>query len=157
MTNRQIVENFYEAFSKKDATKMNSYYVDDIIFSDPIFGLLQGDEVRCMWEMLCTRSQNFSLTFENINEIDDEYITCDWTATYVFSATGRQVVNNVKAFMRIKDGLITEHSDAFRLSTWISQAFGIKGHLLGWTHFMKRSVQKNARKNLDKFISNTTT
>jgi hypothetical protein len=54
--------------------------------------------------------------------------------------------------MKLKDGKIIEHSDAFRLSTWISQALGWKGVLFGWTGFMKRAVQKNARKNLQRFM-----
>lgn len=153
MTNKQVVEKFYEAFSRKDAATMNSCYADDIVFSDPVFGMLQGNEVRHMWEMLCSGSRNFSLEFNNITEIDEEYITCNWTATYEFSATGRKVVNKVKAFMRINNGSITEHSDAFRLSTWMTQAFGLKGYLFGWTNFMKRAVQKRARKNLDKFMN----
>ena len=66
--------------------------------------------------------------------------------------TGRKVVNRVKAYMKISDGKIAEHSDAFRLSTWLAQALGWKGKLLGWTGFMKRAVQKNARKSLIAFI-----
>jgi hypothetical protein len=62
------------------------------------------------------------------------------------------VTNNIKAFMRIKDGKITEHSDAFRLSTWIAQAFGWKGVWFGWTGFMKRKIQNTARKSLEKFM-----
>lgn len=157
MTNIQIVEKFYEAFSRKDAEAMISCYADDIVFSDPVFGLLQGEEVRSMWEMLCANARDFSLTFENITETDEEYITCNWTATYSFGATGRNVTNHVKAFMRINNGIITEHSDAFRLSTWMTQAFGIKGYLFGWTNFMKRAVQKRARKNLDAFMRNKIT
>ena len=52
----------------------------------------------------------------------------------------------------VKDGKIIEHSDGFRLSTWAAQALGWKGVLLGWTGFMKRGIQKNARRNLAYFI-----
>ena len=62
------------------------------------------------------------------------------------------MTNNIKAFMRIKDGKIIEHSDAFRLSTWLDQALGWKGVWFGWTGFMKRAIQNNARKNLLKFM-----
>jgi hypothetical protein len=84
--------------------------------------------------------------------IDEEYATCKWVAKYTFSKTGNKVTNNIKAFMRIKDGKIIEHSDAFRLSTWIGQALGWKGVWFGWTAFMKRAVQNNARKNLLRFM-----
>ncbi len=153
-TNTDIITKFYTAFQQRDYTTMNSCYSDDIVFSDPAFGLLQGDEVRAMWEMLCKNAKDFSLTFSNIQELDEEYATCNWTATYTFSKTGRKVVNNIKAFMKLKDGIIIEHSDGFKLSKWAAQALGWKGALLGWTGFMKRKIQKNARKSLEKFIAN---
>ena len=150
--NADIISQFYTAFQKKDYETMNSCYSDGIVFSDPAFGMLEGDEVRAMWEMLCKNAKDFSLSFSNIQLLDDEYGTCNWVAQYTFSRTGRKVVNNIKAHMRLKDGKIIEHSDAFKLSKWAAQALGWKGAWLGWTGFMKRKIQNNARKNLIKFI-----
>ena len=142
------------AFQKLDYQGMNNCYSNDIVFNDPAFGLLRGDEAKAMWEMLCKNAKDFSLTFSNIQLLDEEYATCNWVATYTFSKTGRKVVNNIKAFMRLKDGKIIEHSDGFKLSKWAAQALGFKGALLGWTGFMKRKIQQNARKNLVAFIEN---
>src|SRR5688572_7290686 len=150
--NARVIERFYTAFQQLDHKSMNACYDEDIIFSDPIFLTLRGDEVRCMWEMLCTNARDFSLRFSDIELLDEEYATCRWTASYTFSKTGRKVVNNIKAYMKLKDGKIIEHSDAFRLSTWIGQALGWKGKLFGWMGWMKRAVQRNARKNLQLFI-----
>ncbi len=152
LDNGQVIKRFYTAFQQLDHSSMNSLYSDDIIFSDPVFLLLHGDEVRSMWEMLCTQAKDFSLTFSEIRLLDDEYATVNWVATYTFSQTGRKVVNKAKAFMRLKDGKITEHSDAFRLSTWIGQALGWKGRLFGWMGWMKRTVQKRARKRLVNYM-----
>ena len=150
--NKQIIEKFYTAFQQLDYKTMQNCYSDDIIFSDPVFLLLKGNEVKAMWEMLCKHARDFSLSFSDIELIDHEYATCSWTASYTFTRTGRKVVNNIKAFMRLKDGKIIEHSDGFRLSTWAAQALGWKGVLFGWTGFMKRGIQKNARRNLAYFI-----
>ena len=150
--NREIIEKFYSAFQQLDYKGMQSCYGDDIVFSDPVFLLLKGNEVKAMWEMLCKNARDFSLSFSDIELIDHEYATCSWTASYTFSRTGRKVVNHIKAFMRLKDGKIIEHSDGFRLSTWAAQALGWKGVLFGWTGFMKRGIQKNARRNLAYFI-----
>lgn len=150
--NKQIIEKFYSAFQKLDFKTMQECYSDDIIFSDPVFLVLKGDEVGAMWEMLCRNARNFSLGYSDIELIDDEYATCSWTATYIFSQTGNKVANNIKAFMRLREGKIIEHSDGFRLSSWAAQALGWKGALFGWTGFMKRGIQKNARKNLAYFI-----
>jgi len=150
--NKQTIERFYTAFQQLDYKAMQQCYSDDIIFSDPVFLLLKGEEARAMWEMLCKNARNFSLSFSDIELIDEEYATCSWTASYTFSKTGKKVVNNVKAFMKLKDGKIIEHSDGFRLSTWAAQALGWKGVLFGWTGFIKRGIQKNARKNLAYFM-----
>lgn len=151
-TNQQVIERFYTAFSQLDYKGMADCYSDDIIFSDPVFMVLKGDEAKAMWEMLCKAAKNWSLSFSNIQLVDEEYATCNWIANYTFSKTGNKVENKVKAFMKLKDGKIIEHSDGFRLSTWMGQALGWKGVLFGWTGFMKRAVQKNARKNLVAFI-----
>jgi len=150
--NKQIVEQFYTAFQQLDYKSMQACYSDDIVFSDPVFLLLRGMEAKSMWEMLCKNARDFSLNFSDIELLDHEYATCSWTASYTFSRTGRRVVNNIKAFMRLKDGKIIEHSDGFRLSTWAAQALGWKGVLFGWTGFMKRGIQKNARRNLAYFM-----
>lgn len=150
--NKEVVDRFYSAFQKLDYQAMNACLDDDIVFSDPVFLIIRGDYVKSMWEMLCRNAKDFSLTYSDIELLDDEYATCKWTATYTFSRTGNRVVNKIKAYMKLKDGKIVEHSDAFRLSTWIGQALGWKGKLLGWTGFMKRAVQKKAKRNLLNFI-----
>ena len=129
--NEEVIRRFYSAFQVLDYKTMNDCYSEDIVFSDPVFMLLRGDEVRAMWEMLCKNAKDFSLQFSNIELLDHEYATCQWTASYTFSKTGNRVVNNIKAFMRLADGKIIEHSDGFRLSTWIGQALGWKGRLFG--------------------------
>ena len=150
--NKIIIEQFYTAFQQQNATGMNAYYSDDIVFSDPVFMLLRGDEVKSMWRMLCGSAKEFTLSFSDIELLDEEYATCKWQASYIFSKTGKKVTNNVKAYMRLKDGKIIEHSDAFRLSTWIGQALGWKGILFGWTPIMKRAVQNNAKRTLLKYM-----
>jgi len=152
MFNGDIIKKFYSAFQELNYNEMNSCYSDDIIFSDPVFGILKADEVKAMWEMLCRNAKDFSLTYSEITLLDEEYATCKWTASYTFSQTGNKVVNHIKAFMKLKDGKIIEHSDAFKISAWAAQALGWKGKLFGWTGFMKRKIQKNARMNLEKFM-----
>jgi len=152
-TNAQVITDFYTAFQRRDAAAMNQCYDEDIVFNDPAFGLLRGDEVRAMWEMLCRNAKDFSLEFSNIQLLDEEYATCNWTARYTFLKTGRKVVNEIKAFMRLKDGKIIEHSDGFKLSRWAAQALGWKGQLFGWMGWMKRKIQVNARKNLEVYMS----
>ncbi len=152
-TNAEIITKFYTAFGMRDHNTMNSCYSNDIVFSDPAFGFLRGDEVCFMWEMLCKNAKDLSISFSDIELLDEEYATCKWVASYTFSKTGRKVVNRIKAHMRFRDGKISEHSDAFKLGKWASQAIGWKGELFGWMGWMKRKIQKNARKSLINFIN----
>lgn len=151
--NIATIEKFYTAFQQLDYATMNSCYSHDVVFSDPVFGLLRQDEVKYMWQMLCTNATNFSLTFNNIVTDDDEYYTCNWVATYTFSLTGRKVVNICKAYMRLQNGIIIEHSDAFNFYRWCRQALGLKGLLFGWTGFMQKQIQKQVLKKLNAYIN----
>ena len=150
----ELINKFYTAFQKLDYKGMVSCYADDIVFYDPVFGLLRANEVRCMWEMLCKNAKDFSLKYSNIKNLDEEYSTCEWEATYTFSKTGKKVVNKITANMRFENGQIAEHSDAFSLHKWSSQAMGFMGWLLGWNRFFQRKIQNGARKNLTRFMEN---
>jgi len=150
----QLITQFYTAFSKKDAAGMNACYSDDVVFYDPAFELLQGKQVNAMWEMLCQNARDFSLSFHNVKDLGDGYYNCDWTAHYTFSKTGRKVVNNVKSHMKIETNKIIEHSDAFSLHKWSTQAMGFLGWLLGWNSFFQRKIKNTAKRNLLKFIEN---
>jgi ketosteroid isomerase-like protein len=151
-TNSQLIEKFYTAFQQLDAAAMNSCYSDDIVFFDPVFGLLRGEEAKSMWEMLCKNAKQFSLTYGNIVVLDEEYSTCDWMAKYIFSATGKQVINKIKANMRFADGKIIEHSDAFSVHKWSRQAFGLTGTILGWNSFFQNKIKNKAKKSLVSFM-----
>ncbi len=151
-TNETLMNGFYTAFQQRDYQKMNSYYSEDIVFFDPVFGLLQGIAVKAMWEMLCKNAKDFSLVFDNVQALDEEYCTCNWTATYTFSKTGRKVVNKIKAHMRMADGKIVEHSDAFSLHKWSVQAIGPMGWLLGWNRFFQNKIKNQAKRSLMKFM-----
>lgn len=154
-SNEQLIHKFYSAFQQLDANGMNACYSDDIVFFDPAFELLRGEEVKAMWEMLCINAKDFSLTFGNIKDLGDDYYNCDWVATYTFSKTGRKVVNNVRAHMKLMDGKIIEHSDAFSLHNWSRQALGFSGWLLGWNSFFQRKIKNTARRNLLKYMQGT--
>lgn len=149
---KEIITQFYNAFAQLQATEMNKCYADDIVFFDPVFELLRGDEVRCMWDMLCRNAKDFFLTFSNIKDEGDNYYTCDWIATYTFSANGRKVVNNVRANMKIENGKIIEHSDAFSLHKWTAQALGFSGWLLGWNSLYQRQIKNKAKSRLLEYM-----
>lgn len=150
--NTSTITRFYTAFQQLDFAAMNSCYSDDIVFNDPVFGLLDAVQTRAMWRMLCTRAKDFSLEFGPIKTDDNEYYITNWVTSYTFSATGKKVTNHIKAYMRLQEGVIIEHSDAFSLHKWASQALGFFGWLLGWNRFFQKSISNKALKNLNHFM-----
>ncbi len=141
----ELIERFYGAFARKDGEAMAACYAPDVVFSDPAFGRLEGEEAGDMWRMLTGRAQDLVIT---LAEHDDR--SAHWLADYTFS-TGRKVHNDVRAEFRVSDGLIIEHHDRFSFYAWSRQALGPPGLLLGWTPMLKSKVRAEARKGLEEF------
>jgi len=150
--NQQLIEKFYTAFAHKDYKTMQECYADNATFSDPAFVGLNSAEVRAMWEMLIKRGKDLRVEFSNV-KADDKTGSADWVAYYSFSASGNKVVNRVKASFEFENGKIVKHTDVFPFYTWVKQALGTTGLLLGWTPFLKNKVQKSARSGLMAFMS----
>ena len=148
---QQLIEKFYSSFQKLDWQGMNDCYHQDAFFYDPVFENLNAAEVKAMWEMLCRNATNFSLSFTGV-KADEEYGSCQWTAKYIFSATGKPVTNHIKAHFQFHEGKIVEHMDHFSLWTWSKQALGAKGLLLGWSSLVQNKIRKTAQGRLAKFM-----
>ncbi|MGY4534935.1 ketosteroid isomerase-like protein [Pseudomonas sp. TE3786] len=148
--NAELITLFYQAFQRQDAEAMAACYADDVQFSDPVFPELKGAEAADMWRMLTSRAQNFSLNFSAV-QADDQQGSAQWVATYLFSGTGRMVVNRIQASFVFRDGKIVEHHDYFDLWKWSAQALGAKGALLGWTPLVQGAIRKQAAKGLAAF------
>ncbi|MDH0746252.1 nuclear transport factor 2 family protein [Pseudomonas sp. GD03842] len=148
--NKALISRFYEAFSRLDAEAMAACYSEDVLFSDPVFGELRGAEAGDMWRMLTSRAQSFSVHFDNVRA-DERSGSAHWVATYLFSQTGRTVVNDIQARFVFRDGKICEHHDHFDLWRWSRQALGAKGALLGWTPLVQNAIRAQAQKGLKAF------
>lgn len=149
--NEQIIEEFYSGFAAANSSTMNSCYHPEVVFQDPVFGILQSDDVRDMWDMLIAKSGgNIAIKFSDVTAIANTG-SVNWIADYLFSTTNRKVRNVVHAQFEFKDGLIYRHVDSFDLYTWSKQAMGLKGLLLGWTPFFKRKIQQTALQSLRSF------
>ncbi|MEG1041152.1 MAG: nuclear transport factor 2 family protein [Pseudomonas sp.] len=148
--NTALITHFYQAFQRLDAEAMVACYSDDIIFSDPAFGTLRGKDAGDMWRMLTSRAKDFTLTFDSVRA-DGRSGTAHWVATYLFSQTGRVVVNDIQARFVIRDGKICEHHDHFDLWRWSRQALGLPGMLLGWSPLLRNKVRAQALKGLHTF------
>ncbi|OIP30665.1 MAG: hypothetical protein AUK47_24570 [Deltaproteobacteria bacterium CG2_30_63_29] len=152
MTPTQIADTFYSAFQAKDHATMRACYSSDAAFSDPVFTDLHGEKIGDMWQMLCEQGRDLTLTYEVLHA-DEDCVRVRWLPTYTFSVTGRKVVNDVVATLKIVDGKIANHADDFDLWKWTRMALGLPGRLLGWTSFVQNRIRKEAGKGLDKFVT----
>lgn len=148
---RELVEHFYTSFADTDAEAMVECYADDVVFEDPAFGELHGDEARDMWRMLCERSSDLSIEY-TVLEASDTAAKVNWVANYTFS-TGRHVRNDITATMQIADGKIVDHRDEFSFWAWSRQALGFPGVLVGWSPRLQSKVRTTARESLERYRS----
>lgn len=152
MNKHEIIKSFYTAFANGDAETMISHYHEDVVFTDPAFGELKGDEARYMWKMLIERSKgNLDINFSAV-DVYDHSGSANWRAEYTFSPTGRKVINRISARFKFDGDKIIRHTDEFDLWNWARQAMGIKGFLLGWTPFFQKKLQEQSRKMLMSYI-----
>jgi ketosteroid isomerase-like protein len=150
--NAAVIRRLYAALDARDGEAIAACYTPDARFSDPVFEDLEGREVGAMWRMLCERSDDLSVDLVE-HGVDGDRGRARWIATYTFTQTGRPVVNDVRAAMRFRDGLIAEHTDSFSLHSWTRQALGPPGLLLGWSPLVQRPVRRRARESLDEFLA----
>lgn len=150
--NAASIERLYAALDACDAPTMVSLYAPDAVFSDPAFGELHGPEVGAMWTMLCSQATDLSVQASEV-EADDDAGSAHWVAHYTFSASGRPVVNDIRARFRFRDGLIVEHRDRFSMWKWSRQALGTPAYALGWHPLGQRLFRRKARGRLDEFIA----
>jgi len=150
---RATIERFYAAFQRLDADTMQACYAPDASFDDEAFSLHGAREIGGMWRMLCTATKAKGQAHWKLVVSDITERSAHWDAHYLFSATGRQVLNRIDAeFEFDANGLITRHRDRFDFWAWSRQALGLPGWLLGWTPFLRRKVQAQAAGNLRRFL-----
>jgi ketosteroid isomerase-like protein len=150
--NDALIERFYGAFAQRDGAGMAACYAPDVHFSDPVFTDLHGREAGAMWRMLTERGTDLRVELLERSAEEDRG-SAHWRAHYTFTQTGRPVVNDVHASMRMRDGLIAEHIDDFDFHRWARQALGPSGLLLGWTPILRSAVRRKARAGLDEFLA----
>ena len=146
----ELIERYYTAFDARDGDAMAACYAPDVQFSDPVFPDLQGERAGAMWRMLTGTPGDLKIELLE-RDADEMTGSAHWRAHYVFTQTGRPVVNDVQASFTFRDGLIATHHDEFSFYRWSRQALGSTGLLLGWTPMVRSKVQRTAGGRLEEF------
>ena len=151
-TAEQIIHKFYTAFQKRDAKGMAECYHEQIEFSDPAFGTLNGSEAALMWKMLCRSSGDLQVEYK-IRSIKENSARVHWEAFYTYGKEKRKVHNKVEATLEFKDDKIIRHKDKYSLWKWAAQTMGLNGIIIGGTSFFKKRLQKQSKEMLQRFLS----
>ncbi|MGH2922791.1 MAG: nuclear transport factor 2 family protein [Solirubrobacterales bacterium] len=144
----RIITALYDALDGGAGDAMALLYVPDATFRDPAFGRLSGEEAGDMWRMLTARATDLRVELAE-HSAEGERGSARWIATYTF-ATGRPVVNDIRAAFRFRDGKIVEHVDSFSFHRWARQALGPAGWVLGLYPF-RLLIRRRARADLRRF------
>ncbi len=128
---------------------MAACYRDDVVFEDPAFGELRGEDARNMWRMLCGRATDLEIDHTIISAAHTD-AQVNWVANYTFS-TGRPVRNDIIATFHIEEGLIVDHRDDFDLWKWSRQALGLPGLLFGWSPPFQTKIRTTALAGLHRY------
>jgi len=139
--NEQLIRKFYSSFQSLDANGMIECYHREVVFSDPVFGRLDGQQATAMWRMLCSRARDFTLTYNSV-QANSETGAAHWEARYTFSKTGRPVHNVIDAAFEFREGLIVQHIDSFNLWKWAQMALGPLDFYLDGRQFCKLRSEK---------------
>jgi hypothetical protein len=158
--NLEAINRFYTAFALLDAATMATCYADDVQFQDEVFTLNGKTQTVGMWTMLCSSTAGnpaskaaWHLDFSGV-KADATSGQAHWDANYLFSKTGRMVLNKIDAQFTFNEaGLIVKHHDSFNFWVWSRQALGAPGLLMGWTPFLRAKVQTTAKEGLQKFLA----
>lgn len=158
--NLETINRFYTAFAKLDAATMATCYADNVQFQDAVFTLNGKKDTVAMWTMLCGATLGnpaskavWHLDYSDV-KADASGGQAHWDANYLFSKTGRMVLNKIDAQFTFNEaGLIVKHHDSFNFWAWARQALGTPGLLLGWTPFLRAKVQATANEGLQKFLA----
>ena len=134
-SNVALLQRLYTSLNQRAAGLMAECYHPAATFHDIAFDLKDKDEIRAMWEMIC--SGDISTTFEVVSADDREGVV-QLVDEYTFRETGRKVRNPIESRFRFQDGLIIEHRDTCDARAWAAAALGgVSGFLAGRLHFLR--------------------
>lgn len=147
MNDKNLIIRFMEAFAVRDFSTMKELYSQDVQFFDPLFEYVSDGAAVDMWQFRFALCEVFELTFDNYNDEGEGYHTCYYRVKWNWGKADNQVIDmKMKAYFRVRNNQITEHSDGFSVHEWCSQRFGWSGKLFGWNRIYQQSVKNKIRK-----------
>jgi ketosteroid isomerase-like protein len=150
----QLLTRLFQCLNAHDYKGMSDCYHQDAVFHDIAFSLTGKEQIRAMWEMICSdNDQGRSDIVATVQELsaDDSTGRVVVIDDYTFRETKRKVHNPIVSTFEFRNGVIFKQTDACDSVDWAKQAFGgLKGFVTGRIGFLRRHGAMNT---LNKFDS----
>ena len=151
MPNQQIIESFLIALKNKDYELMKELFASNIQYFDPVYSYLKQEEVIGMWKMELRSYDEYILTWDNIIDKGDGYFSVKCNTSFL---RNRKLINLKHTLhVKIENGIISEHSNAFSIHELVKQEKGFSGWLLGWNRYYQNIIKLKARQELYKMLT----
>jgi len=145
--NEQVIAGLFNAYQNRNAVEMASFYSADAVFKDPIFGTVQGEEISKVWQVVHSVTNDLYLHY-HIIQAGSSIATANTYLTYNFKHTNRNIKISIKSHFRLANGKIVLQTDEYSMWNWMSQAYGLRGLLLGWNPFIINRARISAKNTL---------
>ena len=147
-----VIRRLYAALAGRDPDGMAACYAPGARFTSPLYPDLRGPEVAAMWRLFCDQARGLEV---HVHDVDGGrgFGSAQWLLRYEHGPTGRKVECRGEGRFALRDGLVTDHADLYDLHSWMAQALGWKGRLMGWTRPLEKRVQREARRSLDDLMA----
>lgn len=148
--NSELIDSFFKAFSERDFNTMKSLSKSSIVYYDPLYGYLNDGDVFMMWDDRYGKN-GFTLMYHDVKDEGDDYYTVKVEVVYSRKKT---ITQQMKAYIKIENGLIAEYSHGFSVHQLCKQEYGLMGNLLGWNRLVQQRIKNDARRELLAYKSN---
>jgi ketosteroid isomerase-like protein len=148
------VHSFFQCLESGDGAGAAASYAADVQYSDPLLGMLTGQRALLRWPHFLKKAQGLDLFF-NILSTDAGAVKARYRLRYTDAGTGRRIDNDVHAEFTTRDDKIIRHRDSFSTWRFAAMQLGIQGRLLGFLPPLIHRLQREARADLEAFLSDT--
>jgi hypothetical protein len=148
----QVLHRYQQAFSQGSIESIKRCYASDVIYFDPLYGYLHGDQVGYMWASKFAEFATYTISTGELADQGDGYYNMKYDIAYT-SRSQMSIKMAVQCFFKIDDERIVEQSEAFSVHELLRQERGLIGHLMGWNRMMQQSRKNKARRMLLNFMS----
>ena len=142
-----VLSQYRQALTMLVHDDLVNCYNHEVKYFDPLFGLLEGAQVKAMWRLKFLDYGDAFVETEDVTDEGDGYYKMKYRMRYK-SSGNKMIMLNVQAYFKVQGNLITEQSEGFSVHAILKQERGLLGNLMGWNRFFQQSRKNKAKRAL---------